>query len=94
MGSLYSRCQDRKVHKRAQCEKVEELRRAEERERRARRRKSRQIKSSVREINEERRQDWEAYREKKDLDTAIANSNAYPARRSNHVYSWAEESYR
>lgn len=93
MGSLLSRCQDRKVHKRVQCEKAEELRRAEKRERRARRRKSRQIKNSVREINKERRRDWEAYREKKEVDTAMANSNAYPAERSNHVYSWAEETY-
>ena len=76
MGSLVSRYEARKDRRRAQSEKRKALRRTEHMKLGARRTKSRRIRNSVREINEERRREWEAYREQKELAAAkAANSN-------------------
>lgn len=76
MGSCISRFEARKDRQRAQYQKQRALRRAEHLEVGARRTKSRQIRNSVRGINEERRREWKAYREQKELDAATAaNSN-------------------
>lgn len=77
MGSLISRYEAQKDRQRAQFEKQKALRRAEHMELGARRTKSRQIRNSVREINEERRREWKAHREQRELDAAkAANSNS------------------
>lgn len=91
MGTCLSRFEVRKERKRAQLEKKKELRRDERRQRRARKRKSRQIRASVGEINEERRREWEVYREQKELNAAVAYSNTYLAPTSNHVNTWVFE---
>ena len=74
MGSCLSLYDKREDRRRAQRQKEKDFRRAEQRERRARRRRSVQIRNSVREINEERRRQWQAHCEQKKLNAAIANS--------------------
>lgn len=87
MGCFLSRYEERENRERAQLRKEKELRRT-------RKRRSRQIRNSVREINVERRRGWEAHREQKELDAAIAYSIRFPAQTSNHVNSWGFESQR
>ncbi|MCJ1429901.1 hypothetical protein MMC29_007816 [Sticta canariensis] len=84
MGSVLSRYEARKDRQRAQFEKQKALRRAEHLELGARRTKSRRIRKSVQEINEERRREWKAHREQRELDAAKA-ANSNPEQRSRRI---------